>query len=325
MVRNYVRKTERQTWSTESMEQAISVVLKKEMGYKKAAQQFAVPQTTLERYVKKKRENTEFVIDKTNGKFKCVFNKQQELELVGYLKSMEKRLFGLTMIDFRKVAFQLAKRNGFSHRFNQADGMAGQDWMNSFLLRHPDLSLRKPEVTSGARAMGFNKVAFTQFFNLLTECIDKHKLNARRIFNCDETGITVNPKGQSKVLATKGKRQVGILTSAERGETVTAVICFSASGTYVPPMLIFPRKRNQPHFSTGLPPGSWVECHETGWITSELFLKWFMKFIEFSKATKEDPVLLLFDGHSSHTKNLPVIDAARENGVILLFSATLLA
>ncbi|XP_025414245.1 uncharacterized protein LOC112686259 [Sipha flava] len=222
------------------------------------------------------------------------------------------------MLDFRKLAFQLAEQNGCSHRFNKANRMAGQDWMNGFLLRHPDLSLRKPEATSGARAMGFNKVTYTQFFNLLTGYIDKYKLNANRIYNCDETGITVNPKGQSKVLATKGKRQVGILTSAERGETVTAVICFSASDAYVSPMLIFPRKRNQPHFSTGLPPGSWVECHETGWITSELFLKWFMKFIEFSRATKEDPVLLLFYGHSSHTKNLPVINAARENGVILL-------
>lgn len=43
-----------------------------------------------------------------------------------------------------------------------------------------------------------------------------------------------------------------------------------------------------------------------------------MKFIAFSRATKEDPVLLLFDGYSSHAKNLPVINAARENGVILL-------
>lgn len=86
--------------------------------------------------------------------------------------------------------------------------------------------------------MDFNKVTFTQIFNLLTGCIDKHNLNASRIYNCDATGIIVNPKGQSKVLATKEKRQVGILTSAKRGETVTAVICFSASGVYVPPMLI---------------------------------------------------------------------------------------
>lgn len=92
---------------------------------------------------------------------------------------MENRLLGLTMLDFRKLDFQLAEINGCSHRFNQADRMAGQDWMNSFLLRHPDLSLRKPEATSGARAMGFNKVAYIQFFNLLTGCIDKYKLNAR--------------------------------------------------------------------------------------------------------------------------------------------------
>jgi hypothetical protein len=71
MVRNYVRKSERQNWSTESIDKACSVVLKNEMGYKKAAQQFAVPQMTLERYVKKKTENPDFVIDKTNGKYKC--------------------------------------------------------------------------------------------------------------------------------------------------------------------------------------------------------------------------------------------------------------
>lgn len=72
------------------MDIAYSVVLKNEMGYKKTAQQFAVPQTTLELYVKKKKENPDFVIDKTKGKYKYVINEQQELELVDYLKSMEK-------------------------------------------------------------------------------------------------------------------------------------------------------------------------------------------------------------------------------------------
>lgn len=81
------------------------------------------------------------------------------------------------MLAFRKLAFQLAEPNYCPHHFNQTDGMAGQYWINSFLLRHPDLSLRKSETTSGTRAMGFNIITFTQFFNLLTECIDKYKLN----------------------------------------------------------------------------------------------------------------------------------------------------
>jgi hypothetical protein len=45
-----------------------------------------------------------------------------------------------------------------------------------------------------------------------------------------------------------------------------------------------------------------------------------MKFIEFLNVKKEDPILLIVDGHSSHIKNLPVIDVARENRIILLYS-----
>lgn len=166
--------------------------------------------------------------------------------------------------------------------------------------------------------MGFNKVAVSQFNSLLNEIIDKHKLTADKIFNCDETGLSVNPKSQSKIIALKGKRQVGAITSAERGETVTAEVCMSASGLYMPPMLIFPRIKKKQEFELGLPPGGWSEVHSSGWMTTELFLVWFTKFLEFSKATKESPVLLIVDGHSTHTKNLQLLDMARNNGVVLL-------
>lgn len=53
-------------------------------------------------------------------------------------------------------------------------------------------------------------------------------------------------------------------------------------------------------------------------MTTELFLVWFKKFVAFSKASKDFPVLLILDGHSTHTKNLDVIDYARDNGVSLL-------
>lgn len=71
--------------------------------------------------------------------------------------------------------------------------------------------------------------------------MDKKNFNPSSIYNCNETGISVNPKCQSKLIAKRGRRQVGRKMAAERGETVTAVLCFSATGTFLPPMLIFSR------------------------------------------------------------------------------------
>lgn len=245
MVRTYKRKTDRQSWSSQNMERAVEAVIKREMGYKKASTIFCVPSSTLERYVKKKREKENSVIDKTVGKFQPVFTAEQESEIVSQLIEMQRRLFGVTMKELRQFAFQLAEKNKLNHNFNKDSQMAGEDWVQNFMKRHCELSLRKPEATSGARAMGFNKVTVTQFFNLLTKIVDEHHLTGDRIYNCDETGVTVNPKQMSRVIAARGQRQVGALTSAERGNTVTAEICFSASGAYMPPMLIFPRRRKQ--------------------------------------------------------------------------------
>lgn len=137
----------------------------------------------------------------------------------------------------------------------------------------------------------------------MKEYIDKYKLTDK-IFNCDETGITVNPKRHSNRIAIKGKRQVGTLTSSKRGQTVTAELCFSASGAYMPPMFIFLRKRKQNKLELGLLPGVWAEVSDSEWITSEIFLIWFQKFIPFSKAAQKAHVLLLLDIHLTHTKTL---------------------
>jgi hypothetical protein len=61
-----------------------------------------------------------------------------------------------------------------------------------------------------------------------------------------------------------------------------------------------------------------AKVHESGWIQKKLFPSWFRKFIAFSGASKESPVLLLLDGHASHTKNLDLVDLEREKGVVSL-------
>lgn len=149
--------------------------------------------------------------------------------------------------------------------------------------------------------------------------MEKYKFSASRIFNCDETGISSVPNKPSKIFSLKGKKQVGCLSSGERGTLVTAEICFNAVGLYIPPLLIFPRVRKNPAFENGLPHEAIVECHPSGWMQSEIFADiWFPHFLKYAKPTKEDPVLLILDGHATHIKNLKVVELARENHVHIL-------
>jgi len=54
----------------------------------------------------------------------------------------------------------------------------------------------------------------------------------------------------------KERRQVGCLTSRERGQLVTVVVCMNATGTFILPLFIFPRKHMKAEIMDGSPPGS---------------------------------------------------------------------
>jgi hypothetical protein len=51
---------------------------------------------------------------------------------------------------------------------------------------------------------------------------------------------------------------------------------------------------------------------------ARFFFQWFLHFIKCTKLTKEDPVILVLDGHYSHTRNLQAITLARENHVDII-------
>lgn len=53
----------------------------------------------------------------------------------------------------------------------------------------------------------------------------------------------------------------------------------------------------------GVPPGSIGKVHPSGWIQSNLFTEWFKHFIEKTNPNEASPVLLICDGHYSHTRN----------------------
>lgn len=317
MVRTYVSKNIRGKWSVESMRDAVAAVLDGGK-LRTIAKQFSVPRNTLRRQVEAQKSGKE--VAKQLGK-KSVLTASQENELVTVTLSMESHLFGLNLMDLRRLVYQYCDINKIANPFNKERKMAGDDWARSFLKRHPNLTIRQPEAISIGRAIGFNKEKTKRFYEVLQSVLFKDEtliIPDSNIYNVDETGLTVCQK-PTKIVAAKGKRCVGSLTSAEKGRTITVICCVSGIGTFIPPMMIFPRVRMKPELIDKAPNGSIGVATKSGWVNEEAFLKWFNHFLHFVQPkTRDRPVILIMDGHSSHTKNLTLIETAKAQNVVLI-------
>ncbi|XP_072392481.1 uncharacterized protein [Diabrotica undecimpunctata] len=278
------------------MTKAIDAVRNKKMGWKKASKYFNVPKTTLMRLSKDKYGTPIEAAQIKRGR-PTILGKNLEDELVQYCCAIEASFFVLTRSDLRRIAAQMAQRNGINNPFKEE--IAGKKWANLFIKRHKTkLSERKPTGTSYSRALGFNK--------------------ENAIYNVDESTISVVKSKIPKVIGLKGKRQIAALTSGERGALITFVACMNATGSFVPPLVIFPRKNMSKQLKKGAPLGTIFAVHPSGWIQINSFTQCFKHFIDFVHPTKEKPVLLLLDGHYSHTQNIEVIDLARTHHVTIM-------
>lgn len=101
----YQRKSTRQSWSEQDMQQAIDAVTEKRMGWLLASKTYNVPFTTLRRRVGGLQGSSKGYL----GGHKVTFSKTLEAELVNHIKNLETMFFGLSTLDVRKLAFQIAE------------------------------------------------------------------------------------------------------------------------------------------------------------------------------------------------------------------------
>ncbi|KAJ4441478.1 hypothetical protein ANN_11333 [Periplaneta americana] len=170
-----------------------------------------------------------------------------------------------------------------------------------------------PEKLEASRTVTANKENIEDFYDKLERTVAKLQLKQKLeiMFNCDETGVTFVVK-PSKIVAETGKKIIYSKTFAEKGVTQTVLRCCSASGTAIPPMIIFKGVRLVNGLDKDAPKGSLISASKNGWISSELFLKWINHFV--MNISPARPVLLLLDSHASHV-GIGVIDFARENDI----------
>lgn len=250
------------------------------------------------------------------GRFREVFNPEQLEDLKNYLTAMDKMFFGMTKQQCRRLVFDFAEQCEISHPFNTETRMAGEDWLASFIKKFK-FSIRKPEATSIARAMGFNKPSVDKFFFILKDMREKHKFPASSIYNADESGLSTVPNKLPKVISPTGTKRVSKIVSAERGRNVTIICCINATGYYLPPFLVFARKRMRPELVERAPPGTVGHCSDNGWSNGDIFVLFLKHFNCHVKPTAESPVLLLVDNHKTHL-TLEAINFCRENHIIMV-------
>lgn len=167
-----------------------------------------------------------------------------------------------------------------------------------------------------ARAIGFNKPVVDKFCVALQELFIKHKFGPENVYDLDETELT-SVQTPGKVLAPKGTKQIGQVTSAERGELVTMCCAINAIGNAIPPFFVFPRVNFRDSMINGEPIGSAVSATVSGWMNNETLLIMLKHFINYSKASQANKTLLIYDNHESHV-SIAAIRLAKENVVTIL-------
>lgn len=110
------------------------------------------------------------------------------------------------------------------------------------------------------------------------------------IWDVDETGLTT-VHVPNRIIARRGIKILGKITSAERGTLVSVAVAISALGNMVPPFFVFPRVHYKSHFIRGGPVGLEVDANPSGWMKEENFIKYVKHFVQDVKPSKEKPVL----------------------------------
>lgn len=246
-----------------------------------------------------------------------VFSPDQEKGLVEYLLKCSDIYFGLTPKECREFAFDFAIKVNAKHPHSWiTNKMAGEEWLTSFLKRHRTLSLRKPQATSLARTSAFNRTTVGRFFDKLQELMNTHRFDPSCIWNMDESGVTT-VQTPNRVIARRGHRTIGKVTSAERGTLVTIAAAINAEGRSIPPFFVFPRVKFKDHFLLQAPTGSAGSAIPSGWMQQAIFVKFMQFFIKKAKCSATNPTLLILDNHDSHL-SIEALELAAANGIVML-------
>lgn len=172
----------RMQYSKESLESALSEVKSKNGSLRSVATKFKIPESTIRAKLGHK------YAEKKPGP-QTVLTSDEEAELVKWIVQCSKAGFpvdkNMLLDNVQMLCDKLKKKTPF------VNNKPGQSWYNSFLRRHPDLSLRMSENVTLSRAR-VTKESLQNWFKQVGDYLESlgiSEMQPNRIFNGDESGI----------------------------------------------------------------------------------------------------------------------------------------
>ena len=158
------------------------------------------------------------------------------------------------------------KAKAIAKKSNVDDFKASSRWCSAFMLRNK-FSLRRVTSTGQSLPEDFiQKVNdFRSYFKQKSRGID-----LKHIGNMDEVPMCFDMPSSYTVDRTGGNN-IKINTTGSEKNGFTVVLCVTADGNKLPPMVIFKRKTIP---KEKFPNGIIVSANEKGWINEEMFIKW---------------------------------------------------
>ncbi|XP_047026859.1 uncharacterized protein LOC124635108 [Helicoverpa zea] len=312
MVRNYLKKKGPPKYSEEKLQRALDEIKAGTLTIHKASVLYGIPFATL--YCRNK--GTRGAIKKCKGR-RTALPENVENVLATSVKTLAKWGFGLSRKEIIELVGQYVNVNKIETPFKR--GIPGEDWFLNFKKRH-NLSIRKPEPLEYARKKAAtDPFIIYGYFDLLKKILTELNLEdkPKQIWNLDESSLSLDPS-KSRIVGERGECSSRVISTSGR-ENTTFVLAANAAGGRAPPLIIFKAKNVWDQWKAPPDkeyPGTAYAATPNGWMETEVFKNYFEKVL-IPALGNDRPVLVIYDGHSTHV-SLNLVETALAKDITIL-------
>ena len=220
---------------------------------------------------------------------KTSYSQELEDKLVAWI--LEKREEAYVAVSTQMIHLKaLSLIRPVNPQFKASDG-----WLRKFMTRN-NLVLRACTSMSQTLPKDIEEKIGT-FCQQIRHVRENSDFPYALIANMDETPIYLDIV-PSKTVDRKGKKSIRVRTTNSEKRHITATLCCTAAGTYLPPFVVFKGKTSRPLRKVTIPKGVIATTQQKAWMDEPRTLMWIAKVWKPYIAGR--PALLTLDTFSAH-------------------------